>query len=176
VTARLITIATVVVIGAHLAVAILLWPDLPRRVPVHLDLQGQPTRWTNTSLLSWLAPWMFATATALFLLGMVLRARRSPILWNVPNKESFLALPLHFRRVIEARLQRLLAAIALFCALCFAGVHFGLYRAAMGISPGPAFWALTFLPLLAIFGVAVRESRVIGEEIRTFAARASTER
>jgi uncharacterized membrane protein len=174
--ARWIVALTGVVLVVHLLVALLVWPDLPTRVPVHLDLQGEPTRWASTSLLVWLLPWVSSLATVAVILGTVILSRRRPSLWNVPNKQSFLALPAHLRAIVEERLHRLVAWIALLCAVCFIGVHLATFRAAHGASTGVALWALTFLPILAILLVSLREGHGIGDQVRTLAARAASER
>jgi hypothetical protein len=176
VSARAPVVATVLLLVLHFAAALYVWSDLPRRVPVHLDLQGEPTRWAATTLLSWMAPWFFAVGTVLVVLGAAVLGRASPSLWNIPNRASFFALPPYLRGPVEARIRRLLAWVAFFGALCFAGVHLGMFRTAHGEPVGPAFWALTFLPMVAILLVAARESRTIGAEIRRMAARAATER
>ncbi len=173
---RTLSVATLVLLGVHLVVALLVWPSLPQQVPVHLDLQGRPTRWAEASLLVWLAPWLFSALTLLILVGSVLVARRRPSLWNVPNRPSFLALPAHLRALVEARLHRLICWIALLCALCFAGVHAGIYRAARVAEGGGAVHLAILLPVLAIIVLSFRESRAIARQIRTLAARAASER
>jgi uncharacterized membrane protein len=173
---RAITAFTVVLLSAHLVAALVVWPLLPEQVPVHLDLRGRPTRLADASLLVWLAPWLFSVLTLLFLVATVLVARRRPSLWNVPNRQSFLALPGHLRAMVEARIHTLICWIALLCALGFAGVHVGMYRAAQGQSGGAVFHLATLLPILTIIIISVRDSRAIARQIRMLAARAASER
>lgn len=167
--------STRVVHGIHLAILagylaglVLAWPRLPEQVPTHFDLSGTPDAWSDRSALAWFGPFIVALGLALMMAAVPGLAKRSPHLWNVPEKKRFVALPPHLRAGIEARLERFLAVAGVLTTLLFIGIQVGMYQTAVGEVPDLPRYLLGFMLaiILAIIGLAYRESRIAAREIR----------
>jgi uncharacterized membrane protein len=158
-------------IGALLAASLATWPALPARIPVHFDLAGTPTRWAGASLASWLGLPLFAAAMALFMVGAERLTRRSPALWNIPEKDLFLRLSPAARAPVEAVMSRVLGGAALLMTVTFALVQLAMYLTATGRVDGGGAWipVAALLPSAVLVWIAVRESMRVGPMIRAAA-------
>jgi hypothetical protein len=156
-----------VLLAGYFAGAAALWPLLPDRVPLHLGFTGEATTWTPTSLLSWFGLPLFSVAMTAFLFGLGRLSVRAPELWNIPDKERFLALPPAERAPIEAYLRGFLAWCSVLVTLCFIGVHIGMYDAATGHVLGLKGWShvVSVGSIAAILLLAFASSRTAAKRL-----------
>jgi hypothetical protein len=158
----------ILLLAIYLAGALLLWPSLPARIPMHFDMNGHVTDWADTTIFTWFGLPFLAVATTLLLYGSGRLAARTPSLWNLPEKKRFLALTPEERAPIEQSMYRLLAWTAVAVTFTFIGVHTEIYRTALGGTPG-RWWEsilLILLPVILLLVYAVRSTRSVGEQIR----------
>lgn len=157
-----------VLLALYFAAAAALWPGLPQRIPLRVDLVGRPTAWTPTSLLSWFGLPLLAGAMTLLVYAMGRHSARSPGLWNIPEKDRFLALPPAERAPIDAYLRRVLAWCAILMTVSFIGAHVGLYEAAAGTGSGRSWlWSLLcFAPIGGILLLCVKSAHGAAEMVR----------
>ena len=162
----------------YFAAAAALWPTLPERVPIHFDFAGRATNWARTSVLSWFGLPLLAIAMTLFLYGMGRVSVRTPGLWNIPDKDRFLALPPAARAPIEAYLHRLFAWSAVLVTVTFIGIHVGMYETAVGRSVGQSWQShlLTLAPTGVLLLLSLRITQQVGEQIRQASERQAGER
>ena len=120
----------------YVATAALVWPSLPDRIPIHFDFAGDPTTWARTSVPFWFGLPVLALAMDLFIRGLGNLALRVPELWNIPDKERFLALPAKARAPVEESLRVMLAWAAVLVTPAFVGIHLGMYLTATGRTRG----------------------------------------
>lgn len=166
--ARSIYRLQLLLLALHFAVAALVWPTLPERVPIHFNLAGRPTAWVHTSVWSWFGLPLLAAATTLFVYGMSRLSARAPELWNVPNKQRFLSLSPAARAPIVRYLDRFMAWTAVLVSVTFAGVHLGVHQAATGRGSGLPWLShlLIWGPIGVLLLLAVRMTRNAGEQVR----------
>lgn len=126
---------TWVLLGLYVAATVLVWPRLPARIPIHFGLGGNPNRWTDT-MESWFLLPAIAVTMVLMIQGLGWAARRTPQLWNVPEKERFLGLPSEQRAPIVATLEAFLGVAAVLVTLLFAAIQVGIYTTATGRTEG----------------------------------------
>ena len=134
--ARSIYRLQLLLLALYFAVAAALWNTLPERVPIHFDLAGHPTTWARTSVLSWFGLPLLAAAMTLFLYGIGQASAHTPELWNIPEKERFLALSPAARAPIVAYLRRAMAWSAVLVTFTFISIHVGAYQTAIGRTHG----------------------------------------
>lgn len=153
-------------------VDVVVWPDLPDRIPIHFGLGGEADWWVRTSVPAWFGLPMIAAGLALFLRGIAWLAARAPETWNVPEKERFLALSPEARRPIVGVLETYLAWVAVVVTLVFAAVQLGVYLTAVGRTTGiPIYLELFMLAAItAILGGALLLGRRLRHRIREAAA------
>jgi uncharacterized membrane protein len=153
--------------------AVVAWPSLPERIPIHFDAGGRPDGWVPKSFGWWFA--MPALATGIgALLGIVLprwmvaMARANSRWLNVPRKQQFMALPADAReRAIRAPMPWLLVLACGVQALIGWIVH-GSARVAAGewatLPPVPSF-VLIGSVLAGAVGLAFAGTRAVRREI-----------
>ena len=155
-------------LGALFAGSLMVYPDLPRRFPIHFGVSGQPDGWATRSPLSWLMVPLVAAGAALLLEVASRISVRNPHLWNVPEKPRFLALTPDERAPIIHRLQRFMGLVGVMTTALMGVVQASIYHASTGRTPGlPAY----FLPALVMYmaivlGAALRMNRGIAALIR----------
>jgi uncharacterized membrane protein len=156
-----------VLVGASL----LALPQLPERIPIHFGFGGTPTRWVRASLLAWLGlpAVAAATASALWLAGRW--GRRSPSLWNVPEKTRFLQLSPEGRAPFVERLDRVMAWVGVATTSLFAAVQWAIFATATGRAQGLPGWfsAAVFLLAAAMVVLSIRANAGLAAEIRAAA-------
>ena len=77
-------------LAVHATFAIIAWTELPARIQVHFDINGNADGWAETSMVSW-----FIIVGASAVMQLVLQLLLSPAakdVWNIPEKERFLRL------------------------------------------------------------------------------------
>ncbi len=139
--------------------AVLAWPDLPARIPMHYDLGGQPDRWVDKSVLSWFGLPALGTLLGV-VMGLLLprwvmgMARRNSPWLNVPDKRRFAALPEAGRVRAVLPLVMGLTWIVLLLQVMFAWLVVGGARVASGEWATLPAWPV-LLPIAAIGLVVV---------------------
>lgn len=127
------------VLGFYVVGTVLVWPRVPDRVPIHFGFGGAADGWADAATGWFILP-LVAVSTAALIAGAMRLARTSPELWNVPDRQRFLALPESERAPIVATLERFVGLTALFVTLVFVVLHAGIYSTAVGWTdglPGP---------------------------------------
>lgn len=147
------------------AAALAVYPGMPDRIPVHIDLAGNPDRWSDKSLATWLLIPIVATGIALLMGWLSVLARRRPDLVNYPGKERVLALPVERRGPVLAHLQAMVDWIAASTIATLALVQWALSAVATGGRAG-GLLAMTFVvgligPLAAIVVQSARINRAV---------------
>jgi uncharacterized membrane protein len=94
-----------VIIIALFMFCIQVYNELPDQIPTHYNFSGQPNRWTERSMGSWLTiPVIFVFVTAfLYSIAIFLpKFASKPNLVNLPpkSKEKFMAMTLDQRRIV----------------------------------------------------------------------------
>lgn len=166
--ARFIYRLQLLLLAAYFAAAATLWSTLPQRVPVHFDFAGQPTAWARTSPWAWFGLPLLAAAITLFLYGIARASTHAPELWNIREKERFLALSPAARAPIIAYLHRLMAWAAVLVTLTFIAIHVGIHETATGSSDGlPGYLVpLILAPMGILLLVAIAIARNAGDQVR----------
>lgn len=161
-----------VVVGVW-SVALVAWPDLPPRMPIHFDLAGYADGWTDTSVVAWFALPTFGTVLAVgfgwILPRWMVRLARANSPWlNVPNKALFMKLPVEAReRAVQAPMVWL-HAIACCVQVLIGWLVFGSARVADGrwdVLPSWPGFALLGVLLACALALAVAASRAVRREV-----------
>ena len=155
-------------LALYFAATATMWPVLPERVPIHFDFAGEPTTWARTSVLSWFGLPLLAAATTLFIYGLGRASTHEPDIWNIPEKERFLALSPAARAPIVAYLHRALAWSALLTTIMFIGILIAVYQTATGRNAGLKWQSnlLIWAPLGILIPVALTIARNAGRQIQ----------
>ncbi len=144
---------------ALLAHAAATYGALPDQVPTHLDLAGNPDRFTAKSVTSWfLLPAGGALLLILFEVMTAMMPSR-PGMLNIPDKERFLALPRRWQAPVIAEAVLLMDVSAAGVLGVFGLVQWQLARIALG--GGSSTPVLTVLaPMFLTIGLLLLVSRV----------------
>jgi uncharacterized membrane protein len=144
------------------------YPHLPERIPIHFDFAGNPDAWASTTLLSWFMLPLFATGLAGFLLVLGRLSEYRPELWNIPEKQRFLALSAEARAPIVARLRTFMALVAVLTTALMGTMQVEVFLIATGqMRPTPWLIAGAVVLMLVVTGVAaVRMNGRVAVEIR----------
>ena len=153
--------------------ALWLWPRLPARIPVHFGASGAVDRWAPTTLVTWFALPLLAALISASLWGLGRWAVTAPKLWNVPEKERFLALSPEARAPVMDMVRGFLDGTGIVTILFLGLMHWWTYRTATGASRGlsrlfPLWISLAVLgALVASVALYVRLQRRILEASRS---------
>lgn len=125
-------VVNAVLLAALFGVSLLVWPELPGRIPGHFSAGGEVTRWEPSSVLRWLL--LPIIALAMVVMSYVLAAvlPRRPGIFNHPDKEAFLALPPARRAPVIARMRTFLYGMSASLIVVFGVVQWARYRTALG--------------------------------------------
>lgn len=131
-----------------LIAALAAYPDLPARIPQHVDASGRAGGFVDKRIGLWMLPLLVGLGTMIAL--EVLRARlpRNPALFNFPGKEQLLRLPVELQREPIQRMQWFIDLTNLLLVGIFAGVQWMLWRGANGERSGGTSVAMLVLPAL----------------------------
>ncbi|HET9441402.1 MAG TPA: DUF1648 domain-containing protein [Longimicrobiales bacterium] len=116
---------------AYWAMCLMLYPRLPARMPLHFNWRGEADGWTNNASAVWFMLPVIATLTLLMIWGAGKLAARSPQLWNVPEKQRFLALSEAQRAPIVRHLLGVMDVAALYTLSLIIVVQVSMYRGAL---------------------------------------------
>ena len=154
-------------VALHAAIAILVLPSVPERIPLHFGLSGQPDRWADGDPVTWLLLPMVSAFTAFVIWGSTRLALRQPHLWNVPDRDRFLRMTPQERAPVIDSLLRFLGWTALAVTALFAVLHVGVYRVAVGNATGldGVDWVILAL-VIGILAAALVLNRRIRRRIR----------
>lgn len=156
-TSRWPLVLTSTSLAALWGLSLLLWPQLPERIPLHFAASGVPDRVGPASALNWfMLPGIATGMTALFLgiNALVRRLVRTGPQWiNLPDKERFLALPEQARMAVMRHLFAMLQGLPAYICLLFAWIVWGTYSVATGRMERLPFW--TALPLLGLLAAGI---------------------
>lgn len=112
--------------------SIWVWPLLPDRIPVHFGADGQPDRWSDTTLLSW----FLVPAIALLTWGTIAVARRwvarRPDKMNLPTGGTVADYPPEVQPAVIEHMKAFLALVSLEVLVIFGLIVLGSYRTAVG--------------------------------------------
>ncbi|MFW6078986.1 MAG: DUF1648 domain-containing protein [Gemmatimonadota bacterium] len=142
-------------LAALIVAGIVVWPELPDRLPVHFSPDGTPDRWEDRGFGSWFTIPLVAVGLNLLVYGAAALGSRNVRLLNIPDKERLLRLPPDGQRAVPARVREGLQALALSVTIVFCLVQIANYRAAYGLDATAEFIGIITLsaigsPLLAI--------------------------
>lgn len=146
--------------------SLLVWPELPERIPGHFGLDGEVTRWEAPSLARWLLVPVFALGVVVLNYGIAAWLPRRPEIFNHPDRDAFLALPPERRRPVVARMQAFLYGVSGPIIVLFGVVQWMRYRTAGGGDATP------YVALALVIGAMIGPLALgiwlppIGREIR----------
>jgi uncharacterized membrane protein len=123
-------------LAAYWAACVVVYPKLPDRIAIHFNVRGQPDRWSDNLFLAWFGLPAIATITVLLMIGVAKLAKRSPQLWNIPEKRRFLAMTAEQRAPIEEAMLRYLDLAAFYTLGVCTVVQLDIYRNALAIAGG----------------------------------------
>jgi len=116
------------------------WTELPARIPVHFDIDGEADRWADKGPLVALLLIGLPLAMTALLYASTLAiglARRYPWMLNIPYKKAILALSPETQQPLWALLREMVAAIALGGNALFVVLSLGVVQTATGDAEFP---------------------------------------
>lgn len=137
-------------LGALFAGSMMVYPTLPQRFPRHFGVSGQPDAWMERSVLSWLLLPIIAAATAALLEVASRASIRNPSLWNVPDKQRFLALTPAEQAPVIRRLRDFMGMTGLATTALMMLVQASIYDAATRSTPSMPGYVLPAAGLFAV--------------------------
>ena len=168
-TRRLLLLAHVPILLGWIILATLAYGDLPERIPTHFDASGTPDGFMDRSVASWFLLPLVGTISALMIVFSTAYTSRNPHLWNVPNKQKFMALSDDDRRPLVEMMHVFLTTVSLSTIVFLSVLHYDMWRVARGSTPGLSPLSISALVLLFLVGfggavmVMLRFSRRVNE-------------
>lgn len=135
-------------VAALVGAAVLLWPELPERVPRHFNAAGEVDAWSAKTAASWFLLPGIAVFTVLLLEFSAWLVERRPEYINLPSKKQFLELPPEERAPIARAVVVFVQVLNLGMVLLFATIQLATYRAAFGQSTAGLLQAVLLLTVL----------------------------
>ncbi len=136
------------------------YSSLPAAIPQHLNTAGEVTRTAATTWVSWMLLPLVAVAIQGLMTGLTLLLPKRPDLFNFPEKERFLKLPLEYRGDVIPRMQQTMDALGALTVLVLFGVQVMLWRVALGHSPSNVFPILILCTVVFLPAALVLTARV----------------
>jgi hypothetical protein len=144
---------------ALIAHAAATYGTLPEHVPTHLDLAGNPDRYSEKSFTRWfLLPGGALLLLILFEL-MTARLPSQPGMLNIPDKERFLAMPRRWQAPVIVEAVLLMDVAAAGVVAIFGLVQWRLTRIALGQAGSDSVLPL-LAPMFFSIGLLLLVSRV----------------
>lgn len=129
---RVLDTLNVLLAATTVGFAVWVWPRLPDRIPVHFGADGQPDRWSDTTVFSWfllpaigLATWGFITLARQWVV-------RRPEKMNLPSGGTLADYPVEVRPAVVEHMKAFMSLVSLEVLVIFGLIVFGSYRTAMG--------------------------------------------
>lgn len=117
------------------AASLLVWPELPERIPGHFSAGGEVTRWEPPSLARWMLLPLLALAIAAMNYGVAALLPRYPGMFNHPDKNAFLALAPARRAPVIARMRTMVYGMSALVTALLGVLQWVRYRTASGADP-----------------------------------------
>lgn len=122
-------------LAALFGASVLVWPELPERIPGHFSASGEVTRWDERSVWGWMLLPLLALGIAGMNYGLAALLPRRPGMFNHPEKEAFLALPPVRRAPVIARMRTMLYGMSALITVELGVLQWVRYRTAWGAEP-----------------------------------------
>ena len=119
-------------LAGYFALTALLYPKLPARFPRHFNGAGNADGWAGKSLTAWFALPVIAVLTIAFMGWVTRLASSNPNLWNVPEKQKFLALTPEQRRPIVQLMSSFITGVNCAIIILFISMQYAMYQVATG--------------------------------------------
>lgn len=129
---RVLDVLNALFATAIVGFAVWVWPSLPERIPVHFGPDGQPDRWSDTTLVSWFLMPAIALATWAFIAAARAWVVRRPERMNLPSGGTLADYPAELRPAVVEHMKAFLSLVSLEVLLIFGLIVVGSYRTAMG--------------------------------------------
>lgn len=164
-------VASILTLAALWVLAVVVWPELPDRFPVHFNIRGEPDRFARKDLANWyMLPLIGAGMTA-FLLGLTFAirplARGEAKSLSVPRKKDFVRLPPEARARALMPLWALLWGTPAPMNLIFVYIVWGTYSVATKrpatLSMTPMIVALVLVFAWTAVGIIALRQAIIDE-------------
>jgi len=165
----------------NLVIALVEWPTLPERIPVHFDAGGSPDGWAARSPWVWFGLPALATGLGgglglLLPLAIVRMARTNSPWLNVPSKATFVALPVDARERVALAAANWLVVLAIATQGVFVWIAIGSAKVARGewrlLPPWPSYVLIAFVVLCAV-AMAIGIHRAVRREGAVASGRSS---
>ena len=174
-TRSLLHAANLLVLALLLGVSFFVFDGLPERIPVHFGAGGEPDRYADTTLLSWMLLPLLGVVLTGMMYGLARLIMRMPNHLNMPNQKRYQALPLEAKlQVVDAQTD-LFYAISAGLNIMFVMLQAGSYQVAMGEAAGLPVYSWLAIALFVAFStglavVAVSKSSRLVKELSETAA------
>jgi uncharacterized membrane protein len=154
-------------IAALFIVSVVVYGELPARIPQHFGIDGTPDRWVDRSIVSWLLLPIISLMLSGFVVLIASFLPRDLKLLNVPNKERLLALPKHRQAVVATMVRNTMHWIVVIVLLLFSGIQTEVFLSARtGESTGLGWLTGACIAgvLVMAYSLNVRLQRMVAEE------------
>lgn len=136
-------------LSALFTLSVVVYSELPERIPVHFGPAGDADRWGERSLLRWLLLPLMAGVLCATLYVAAWFTARDPQHVNMPDKKKLLQLPRDSQLWVLQGITHPLYLIALVLNIAMCLFQYGAYLTAMTLDGRPAILAGLLLALLA---------------------------
>ena len=175
---RLVHTINIALALALIALSLNAYPELPDRIPLHFGAGGEPDRWGEPSLLSWMALPLIGVGTVLILYVTAAVVPKRPQLFNVPDRKKLLELPPHLQQWVIRGTLNVLYVLAASILLTFAGLQYGAWESAhtggaSSMLTGSIVFSLVSTPFVTI-GLFVVTQRRMDAAWRSFREHGAT--
>jgi MFS superfamily sulfate permease-like transporter len=136
------------------------WPQLPARIPQHIDITGAVDAYAEKNFFSVFG----VTIVNLLIGGAIWFAYRHPEYTNLPTTIPWTKLPAPLRTQLTAGVRHLLAMTITWSTLLLSCVHLDLTTRALGVGDSRAtvmLWVLVGLMLTSVGGYTILLTRWI---------------
>jgi uncharacterized membrane protein len=127
---KLVHLLNAILLAALVGLSVLVYPDLPDRIPLHFGADGTPDRWGDRTILSWLMLPLIGALTAVVMYATAHYIPRRPQSFNMPDKKKLLALPRPEQEWVMRGAADMLHVTALTMLVMFAGMQYGAWESA----------------------------------------------
>lgn len=144
-----IHVLNVLLLATLFGASVLVWPDLPGRIPAHFGAGGEVTWWEGPSLWRWLTVPLLGLGIVAMNYVLAALLPRWPGMFNHPDRDAFLALPPAGRAPVIARMRAFLYGISSLILVLTAVMQWMRYRTAHGAEAAP------YVALALVIGIMI---------------------